>query len=434
MIANGEARPLLGVPVTIKESFNLAGTATTWGLPFAKDYIAQEDALLVQRLKAAGAIIVGKTNVPPGLADWQSYNAIYGVTNHPYDLSRTPGGSSGGSAAALAAGYGPLSFGSDIGGSLRAPAHFCGVTAHKPSWGVVPTRGHTPPFAPSLPGDIDFAVAGPMARNASDLSLAFDVIAGPDPLTEGVGYGLALPPSRHERLGDFRILVLDEHPMTPTGADVRNAVAKVAQAAQSAGAKVEWKSDLLPDLAESCRLYMRLYRATLSVALMPDTYAAMQEAAKVLPADADDLVSERLRGAVFSHREWLITDGHRRVVQRQWRSLFKQFDAVICPIMPTSAFLHDHSPDTSARRLQVDSNEIAYLDMLVWPGVATLANLPATSLPAGITAEGLPVGVQIIGPALEDRTTLRLAALLEQEIGGFIHPKGLEFGAAVAVP
>jgi amidase len=236
MIANGEARPLLGVPVTIKESFNLAGTATTWGLPFAKDYIAQEDALLVQRLKAAGAIIVGKTNVPPGLADWQSYNAIYGVTNHPYDLSRTPGGSSGGSAAALAAGYGPLSFGSDIGGSLRAPAHFCGVTAHKPSWGVVPTRGHTPPFAPSLPGDIDFAVAGPMARNASDLSLAFDVIAGPDPLTEGVGYGLALPPSRHERLGDFRILVLDEHPMTPTGADVRNAVAKVAQAAQSAGA------------------------------------------------------------------------------------------------------------------------------------------------------------------------------------------------------
>ena len=176
-IARGQSRPLLGIPLTIKESYNIAGLPTTWGFPPQKDFKPHEDALTVARVKDAGGVILGKTNVPVGLADWQSYNEIYGTTNNPFDLGRTPGGSSGGSSAALAAGYGALSLGSDIGGSLRVPAFHCGVYAHKPSFNLAPMRGHTaPPFAP-LPNDRDMAVVGPMARGAADLSLLLDVMA-----------------------------------------------------------------------------------------------------------------------------------------------------------------------------------------------------------------------------------------------------------------
>src|SRR5450432_4554330 len=195
--ARGEAKPLLGIPMTVKESYNVAGLPTTWGIPAQKDFVPTEDALSISRVKEAGGIILGKTNVPLGLGDWQSYNDIYGTTNNPYDLGRTPGGSSGGSSAALAAGYGPLSLGSDIGGSLRVPAFHCGVYAHKPSYNLVPVRGQTTPPFPPIPIDRDMAVVGPMARGAADLSLLLDVMAGPDPLDAGVAYKLALPPPRH---------------------------------------------------------------------------------------------------------------------------------------------------------------------------------------------------------------------------------------------
>src|SRR5689334_5305510 len=166
--------------MTVKEAYNVAGLPTTWGLSTAKDFRPAEDALAVERLKAAGAVILGKTNVPVFLSDWQSYNDVYGTTNNPWDLTRTPGGSSGGAAAALAAGYVSLELGSDIGGSLRTPAHYCGVFAHKPSLGLAPSRGHTRPNVPALPMESDLAVIGPMARSAADLGLALDLIAGPD--------------------------------------------------------------------------------------------------------------------------------------------------------------------------------------------------------------------------------------------------------------
>ena len=203
-LGRGERRPLLGVPITIKESFNVAGLPTTWGIVAAKGFVPQEDALTVARLKGAGAVVLGKTNVPLMLADWQSFNAIYGTTNNPWDLARTPGGSSGGSAAALAAGFGPLSLGSDIGGSLRVPPNYCGVYGHKPTHGIIPTRGHAPPGARAVPRDIDLAVVGPMARSASDIALELDILAGPDELRDAVAYRLALPPPRHEALKDFR--------------------------------------------------------------------------------------------------------------------------------------------------------------------------------------------------------------------------------------
>lgn len=221
--ARGEDRTLLGVPVTVKESYNIAGLPTTWGMPMHQDFVPAEDAVQVSRLRAAGAVVLGKTNVPLGLQDLQSFNEIYGTTNNPWDHARTSGGSSGGSAAALAAGFGALSIGSDIGGSLRTPASFCGVYAHKPTLGLVANRGMVPPTTPALPTDLDLAVVGPMARTARDLTLLLDVMAGPDPLTLGVAHDLKLPLARHQRLSDFRVLVLDEHPFLPTGSAVRAA-------------------------------------------------------------------------------------------------------------------------------------------------------------------------------------------------------------------
>jgi amidase len=202
-LARGETRPLLGVPMTVKESYHVAGLPTTWGIPERKNFVPAEDALSISRVKDAGCVILGKTNVPLTLGDWQSFNEIYGTTNNPYDLARTPGGSSGGSAAALAAGYGPLSLGSDIGGSLRVPAFHCGVYAHKPTWALVPLRGHTPPPFPALPIDRDLTVIGPMARCAADLSLLLDVIAGPDPLEAGKAYIARIAVRAARRLEGF---------------------------------------------------------------------------------------------------------------------------------------------------------------------------------------------------------------------------------------
>ncbi len=252
--ARGETQPLLGIPLTVKESYNVAGLPTTWGFPAQKDFVPGEDALSISRVRAAGGVILGKTNVPVGLGDWQSYNDIYGTTNNPYDLGRTPGGSSGGSSAALAAGYGPLSLGSDIGGSLRVPAFHCGVYAHKPTFALAPSRGHTPPPFPPLPFDRDLAVIGPMARSAADLSLLLDVIAGPDPMEAGKAYTLALPPPRHGALKSFRVLVIDTDPVLPTNAAVRAAIDRLAANLGKADVKIERQSPLLPDFAASSRL------------------------------------------------------------------------------------------------------------------------------------------------------------------------------------
>jgi amidase len=418
----GETRPLLGIPMTVKESYNVAGLPTTWGFPAQKNFIAAEDALSISRVKDAGGVILGKTNVPISLADWQSYNDIYGTTNNPYDLGRTPGGSSGGSSAALAAGYGPLSLGSDIGGSLRVPAFHCGVYAHKPTFALVPPRGHTPPPLPPLPVDRDLSVIGPMARCAADLSLLLDVIAGPDPLDAGRAYQLALPLPRQSELKEFRVLLLDTDPVLPTDAVVRGAIRELGGRLAKAGVAVERSSPLLPDFAASSRLYIRMLFSFLAASFQPEIYAGARDAASKLAADDSSLAAERLRGIALSHRDWLMADGGRARLRAQWRELFKSFDAVICPVMPTPAFLHDHSTDQEQRHIVIDGNKHPYLDQLAWPGIATLPGLPSTAIPIGLSPQGLPVGVQIVGPWLEDRTPLKLAELIEREFGGFVPP------------
>ncbi|MGW4523713.1 amidase [Amycolatopsis sp. NPDC004378] len=412
--ARGEDRPLLGVPVTVKESYDIAGLPTTWGMPPHRDHVPAEDAVQVSRLKAAGAVVLGKTNVPLGLQDIQSFNEIYGTTNNPWDHGRTSGGSSGGSAAALASGFGALSLGSDLAGSLRTPAHFCGVYAHKPTLGLAAYRGMVPPSEPALPVDLDLAVVGPMARAARDLTLLLDVMAGPDPLTHGVAYRLELPPARHEHLRDFRVLVLDEHPLIPTGAAVREAVNGVAAALTDGGARVERHSPLLPDLTEAATLYMQL--------LISGSVARFPLDPNDLP-DAENLDAVRRRALSFSHHDWLAANTRRDHHRQAWRRLFKEFDAVLCPITPTPAFPHDHHPNPLERRIDIDGTDYPYFDQLVWAGVATMPGLPATAIPAGRSPEGLPVGVQLIGPMFEDRTPLRLAELVEQKIGGFQAPR-----------
>ncbi|GGP54569.1 amidase [Streptomyces melanogenes] len=421
--ARGEDRPLLGIPVTVKESYNIAGLTTNWGMPQHRDFLPAEDAVQVSRLKAAGAVVLGKTNVPVGLQDIQSFNEIYGTTNNPWDHRRTSGGSSGGSAAALASGFGALSTGSDLAGSLRTPAHFCGIYAHKPTLGLAPTRGMIAPPAPALPVEPDLAVVGPMARTARDLTLLLDVMAGPDPLTLGMAHHLALPPARHERLGDFRVLVLDEHPLIPTGSAVRAGLTRVADALADSGARVERHSPLLPDLAEAATLYAELLFSSQTARFPVEAYEELRTRAAALSADDQSLDAARLRAMVFTHHDWIEANGRRELHRHGWRQFFAEFDAVVCPITPTPAFPHDHHPDPRQRRIDIDGVDYPYFDQLVWAGVATMPGLPATAIPTGLSPEGLPVGVQLIGPMYEDRTPLRLAELLEEKIGGFQAPR-----------
>lgn len=384
-LGRGERRPLLGVPMTVKESFNVAGLPTTWGSPAFKDWIAPTDAVAVARLKGAGAVILGKTNIPPFLADWQSDNSVYGRTNHPLDPGRTPGGSSGGAAAALAAGMAPLEFGSDIGGSIRVPASFCGVFGHKPSYGLVPARGQSAPgqdgCAPPL------AVVGPLARTAQDLALALDIVAGPD-ADEAVGYRLDLPAPRHDRLADFRVLMIDEHPSAALDGEIRAALRALAANLEGAGVSVERRSDLVPDLAAAQGAYVTLLFTAIS---------------RGGPPQPDPL----------SAHAWLDALDMQFAVRRRWAELFRAFDVVIAPTFGVVAFPHDEG-DFNSRIHTIDGVDTAYGAQVAWPGLATFANLPATAVPIGATKSGLPIGAQIIGPYLEDRTPLAFAAMIER--------------------
>lgn len=422
-LARGERRPLLGLPMTVKESFTVAGLPTTWGFPAFKDWRPTEDAVPVQRLKAAGAVIIGKTNVPVALADWQTTNPIYGTTNNPYDVARTPGGSSGGSAAALAAGYVALEFGSDIGGSLRAPAHYCGVFAHKPTYGVVARRGHNFPRQPALPSFGDgLAVVGPMARSAQDVALAFGVVAGPDEQRDGIGWRLQLPPPRHRVLRDFRVLLIDTHPLCPTAEVIRTALAQLADRLGKEGATVARQSPLLPDLAEVARNYMRLLGPVMTTGRPPEFYDQMRTLAATLKPDDQSLDAIYVRSANMGWREWDAANNVRTRLQNQWAALFKEWDVVLCPTMPTPAFKQDQA-EMSTRHLDIDGQAVPYSNNFVWAGPATPEWLPATVAPIARTESGLPIGVQIIGPYLEDLTPIQFAQLLEQAYGGFVPPK-----------
>lgn len=384
-LALGERRPLLGVPMTVKESFNVAGLPTTWGFEFARELPVVEDAVAVTRLKAAGAVILGKSNVALALGDYESNNPVYGRTLNPVDSTRSPGGSSGGAAAALASRMVPLELGSDIGGSIRVPAHFCGVYGHKPSHGLLPTRGHDFPGYQAAPDVL--SVIGPLARCADDLDLALDVLAGPDD-DEASAFRLTLPQSRSMRNGELRVLALSEHPSACTSHAVQNSIQVVCAQLATAGAQISRSSSLLPDLGAIHEDYVKLL-LTIVTRGMPNAPAPI------------------------SSHEWLRLLDRRMQLRTQWAQLFKTFDVVIAPAFGTAAFEHLAAPDWERTSLDIDGVPALYRDQLAWSGLATVAGLPATVVPVDKSATGLPLGAQIIGPLLEDRTTIAVARLLE---------------------
>jgi amidase len=421
-LAKGETRPLLGLPMTVKEQYNVAGLPTCWGYPKFKNWKPDFDALAVQRLKAAGAIILGKTNVPKGLSDWQSYNKVYGTTNNPWDLARTPGGSSGGSAAALAAGFVPFELGSDVGGSLRAPAHFCGVCAHKPSLDLVPQRGSGYPEMPPIPIIGYMSVNGPMARSAADLVLEFEVIAGPDPMWQGIGYKLELPPPRHDKLADFRVLVIDEHPLCPTASSIRSALSALADSLAKVGCRVSRNNPHQPNLARTTRNYAELLGGSFSRDLSPDERVKYGALAEVLSPENQSLRAYELRGVTASLPEWIRATSERDFLRARWQTLFQDIDVLLCPPMPTVAFPQDQSEPREDRTIDIDGKKVPYDDQVAWCAIATPVGLPATVTPIGHDEHGLPIGVQIVGGFLDDKTTLRFAELIEREFGGFVPP------------
>ncbi|PJI39009.1 amidase [Ferrovibrio sp.] len=417
-----EKRALLGLPITVKESFNVAGLPTTWGIPNTQKIPVTQDAVTVARLKDAGAVVLGKTNVSYLLADWQSFNDVYGTSNNPWSAGHTPGGSSGGSAAALAAGFVSLELGSDLAGSLRVPAHFCGIYAHKPSSDIIPRRGQNPPGVPalSLAPRLDLAVCGPMARSAQDLMLGLDVLAGPDDY-EAAAWQLKLPAPRHAALKDYRVLVIDRHPLTPTDASVRDPLNDLAERLAAAGCRVGRSSEALPDLALIGRMYLQALMAFIGSNMPQPDYETAVARAAALPEGADDLRSLTQRSLVTSHRGWVQADFIRTGIADGWRRFFRDWDILLCPVMPTPALAHDHRP-VAERTVMIDGRAVPYGELPLWSSIATLTGLPSTAFPVGISAQGLPVGAQAIGPFLEDRTTITFADLVAQAFGGFKPP------------
>lgn len=414
-LARGEkARPLHGLPMTIKDSFAVEGMAATCGLEELRDYRPREEAVAVSKIRAAGAVVFGKTNLPAGAADHQSCNTLFGLTRNPWDGERTVGGSSGGSAAGLAAGMTSLELGSDIGGSIRVPAHFCGVYGHKPSHGLVSTEGHIPP-PPGHIATVELGVAGPLARSAFDLEMLFDVVLG-TPDWDAAGAALQLPAARRDDLRSFRVAVWNDSKAYPLDDAYAAAIEGLADDLARLGAKVNRQARPPIDPAASYAVYLQTLFGIIGSGLPPsarESLIAAGEAAEI--GSYPRRVADAVRQSLPQH--FAATEARHRLY-RAWRGFFADYDVLLCPITPTVAFPHDiEQLDLAAqftRSLKLNSGTIPYMDNLAWPGLVTVANLPATAIPTGRVVGTVPAGVQVVGPYLGDRTTLRFAQLVEQ--------------------
>jgi len=422
--AEGRATGKLhGLPMTLKDVFPVAGMPVTGGFPHLENYRPEEDAEVVKLLKSQGAVIFGKTNVPEGAGDHQSYNAIHGATNNPWNPDYTPGGSSGGSAAVVATGMSPLEVGSDVGGSIRCPSHFCGIYGMKPSFGLVPVEGHIPP----MPGTYrvgQMGVAGPMARDPHDLELLFDTIAAPVGAWRDVA-SWRLPRPRHDRLEDFRIGVWLDAPGYPVDDDYRGAIEQLLADFSGIGLNVrEARPDI--DAAESANTYFMTLFGEFCASAPPEMYEA-SKAALSAPGGRSGRYGEWVAAATSQDlRTWQqhLEIAHR--FRRQWAAFFNEIDILICPVMSTMAFPHDHAGvDHVAqlgRTIRISGQSAPYLDNLLWPGLITIAHLPSVVVPTRLLVNGLPAGVQAVSGFLDDKTALRFAQLLHDRLGGYTLP------------
>ncbi|SLN75957.1 amidase [Oceanibacterium hippocampi] len=420
-LARGEDwGPLHGLPMTVKESYDLAGSPTTWGDPALKDNIRDTDSTVVERLKKAGAIVFGKTNVPLDLADWQSFNAVYGTTNNPWNHALTPGGSSGGSAAALAAGLTGLEAGSDIGASIRNPAHYCGVFGHKPTYGIVPPRGQA---RPGVLAAADISVVGPMARSAEDLSLALDVMAGPDAIA-AAAWKLDLPAPRHKALRDFRVAVMLDDPVAEIDGPYRDRLQAVVDALARAGATVSDRARPGIDSGRAMELYVLMLRAATSGRMTDERIALMGDVAARLDPSDGSYLARMARASIMRHRDWLRLNNEREGMRLAWARFFEDWDILLCPAAASAAWPHDQSGERHDRTITVNGREQPTTDQLFWAGYSGVVYLPSTVSPAGLTDAGLPVGLQAVAAHGEDRTSIEFCRLLAAEIGGFVPPPG----------
>lgn len=425
--SGAEVPPLLGLPMTIKDTIEVTGMVTSAGSLSMKDYRPLRDATVVERLRKAGAIIFGKTNTPFFAMDFQSYNKLYGTTNNPWDLKRSPGGSSGGAAAALAAGLTALEIGSDLGGSIRNPASYCGVYGHKSSFEIVPGRGHIPP-PPGVLGSPDLAVLGPLTRSADDLELALNVIAGPEDRAHSP-WQIHLNKDRPDTLADYRVATLTKHPLTEVDESVLAVINDCVDALGTTGCSISKETAPDIDLKQAYYTYFGLMAAMIgaglpasarrSFKLMKPIVRLLQKLGLVKPVGFGGLVVN----STGTHQQWALMDGLRLQMKQAFTEFFRAHDVLLCPVTATPAFEHMHKGSVYSRSQVVNGKKQAYSDHLVWAGMATLCGLPSTVAPIGKTADGLPVGIQIIGDFGRDLLTIDFARKLAAVVPAYQAPE-----------
>ncbi|XUU59891.1 amidase family protein [Erythrobacter sp. HA6-11] len=376
-----ENSPLFGVPMTVKESYDVAGLPTTFGIERYKNHTATRESRVVEKLKAAGAIIIGKSNVPAELTDWQSNNPVYGRTNNPHDHDRSPGGSSGGSAAAVASGMVACEFGSDIGGSIRVPAHFCGVWGHKPSWGLLSKRGHShPAFAGKPTHDGALSVCGPLARSGEDIAALMKVTAE------------HVMPSNAKPLSECRLLMIDSIADSPVDDSVRRPISEATGSLRAGGVKVDESSDLTPDLARHHRNYMRMMNTAMARGA-PDP-----------------------KGNRATATDWFNLLDAQAECEAEWQMLFEEYDFVLAPPAPVLATEHVEG-SLFKTDVCINAEMISAASGLAWAGIATFPNLPSTVLPIG-AIDNLPCGMQVIGPRWRDLDCIHAAIAIDKIVNG----------------
>jgi amidase len=422
-LARGEVwGPLHGLPVTVKDSLETAGLRTTAGAPEYAHHVPDRDAVAVARLRAAGAIVFAKTNLPPYAGDYQTHNPIFGATRNPWNLERAVGGSSGGSAAAIAAGISGLDLGSDLAGSIRIPAAYCGVFGLRPSYGIIPTRGHVPGPPGSL-AEADVATVGPLARGAADLDLALSVLAGPDTI-RAVAWRLELPTPRASALTDYRIAVWLDDEFCPIDTDVLRVLGNNVDAVDRAGARIDPGARPC-SLRDATGVAQQHIQATISGAYPSEEYERLRVIAEAADPEDESAPVRRARDVTASVRAYGLAREARAQLEARFAEFFTHFDVLLCPVTPSTAIPHDHEPDMEARRIVVNGLSRPYRDQAVWSSLAGVVGLPAVVLPAGLAADGLPVGLQVIGAHLQDRTVISVAAHIAQLNGGFLRPSAL---------
>ena len=426
--SRGEDAPLLGLPMTLKESINVRGLRTTVGMSHWANFRSEHDAPVTVRVRTAGAVVMAKTNVPQMLADWQAANPVYGRTNNPWDLSRSPGGSTGGGSAALAAGLTPLEYGSDIGGSIRVPAVFCGIYGHRPSDTAMPRSGQFP-FPPMPNAAVVMGVQGPLARSSSDLELALDVAAGPD-TGEDVAWRIAIPPARHDHLADFRVAVWPGIDWAPVDEEVLAAQEELASRLGRLGCQVKSiQPGALGDLREYYGLYLTLLAAITSSGIPQEQ--RRHHVLEVLRTRDDEWTAAQERGIEAAAPEYVLWLAQRERYRARWREFFREWDVLLAPAWLGPAFPHldmpwPPTPASIRQTVEVNKRPVLYELGLLYAAVATLAGQPCTAFPVGQTRAGLPIGLQATGPYLEDRTPIRFAELVAREWGGFTRPPGYD--------